>query len=158
MNTKLRGWLSRLFVKDYNCIVCGRELAAPGRYRLCSPCYVLMEVIGERACLKCGKMLFAEEQYCLDCQNNERSFDRALAPFAYSGSAAILVRRLKFSRQRYLADAMNLLRSGGKIFFEIGENQGEAVARMMSDYGFADVKVEKDFAGHDRYASATQQG
>ncbi len=60
--------------------------------------------------------------------------------------------------ERYLADAMNLLRSGGKIFFEIGENQGEAVARMMSDYGFADVKVEKDFAGHDRYASATQQG
>ena len=52
---------------------------------------------------------------------------------------------------------MNLLRSGGKIFFEIGENQGEAVARMMSDYGFADVKVEKDFAGHDRYASARQQ-
>ena len=106
MNTKLRGWLSRLFVKDYNCIVCGRELAAPGRYRLCSPCYVLMEVIGERTCLKCGKMLFAEEQYCLDCQNNERSFDRALAPFAYSGSAATLVRRLKFGRQRYLADAM----------------------------------------------------
>ncbi len=59
--------------------------------------------------------------------------------------------------ERYLADAMNLLRSGGKIFFEIGENQGEAVARMMSDYGFADVKVEKDFAGHDRYASARQQ-
>lgn len=106
MNTKLRGWLSRLFVKDYNCIVCGRELAVPGRYRICSPCYVLLEVIGERACLKCGKLLFAEEQYCLDCQNHEKSFDRALAPLAYSGAAAILVQRLKFGKERHLADAM----------------------------------------------------
>ena len=106
MNTKLRGLLSLLFVKDYNCIVCGRELAAPGRYRICSACYVLLEHIGERACLKCGKMLFTEEQYCLDCQNNEKSFDRAIAPLAYSGAAATLVQRLKFAGRKYLAEPM----------------------------------------------------
>ena len=57
--------------------------------------------------------------------------------------------------ERYLSDAVNLLKPGGAVFFEIGENQGEAVRQLMFDCGFDDIKVEKDFAGHDRYASAT---
>ena len=55
---------------------------------------------------------------------------------------------------RYLGDAVNLLRPGGAVFFEIGESQGDAVRRLMSDYGFENVRVEKDFSGHDRYACA----
>lgn len=56
---------------------------------------------------------------------------------------------------RYLADALNLLRPGGAVFFEIGESQGPALAKLLADYGFSSVKIEKDFAGHDRYASGT---
>ena len=56
---------------------------------------------------------------------------------------------------RYLSDAVNLLKPGGAVFFEIGENQGEAVKKLMFDCGFDDIRIEKDFAGHDRYASAT---
>ena len=55
---------------------------------------------------------------------------------------------------RYFSDAVNLLKPGGAVFFEIGENQGEAVRKLMFDCGFDDIKIEKDFAGHDRYASA----
>lgn len=55
---------------------------------------------------------------------------------------------------RYLGDAVNLLRPGGAVFFEIGESQGDAIRRLMSDYGFEDVRVDKDFSGHDRYACA----
>ena len=55
---------------------------------------------------------------------------------------------------RYLADAVNLLKPGGAVFFEIGENQGEAVKKLMFDCGFDDIRIEKDFAGHDRYAMA----
>ena len=58
---------------------------------------------------------------------------------------------------RYLGDALNILKSGGAVFFEIGEGQGAAVAKLMADYGFDNVRVERDFAGHDRYASATLQ-
>ncbi len=54
---------------------------------------------------------------------------------------------------RYLADALNVLRTGGAVFFEIGENQGEALRSLLENYGFSDIKIEKDFAGHDRYAS-----
>ena len=55
---------------------------------------------------------------------------------------------------RYLSDAVNLLKPGGAVFFEIGENQGKAVRQLMFDCGFDDIRIEKDFAGHDRYASA----
>ena len=56
---------------------------------------------------------------------------------------------------RYLSDAVNLLKPGGAVFFEIGENQGEAVKKLMFDCGFDGIKIEKDYAGHDRYAMAT---
>ena len=53
---------------------------------------------------------------------------------------------------RYLADALNVLKPGGAVFFEIGENQGEALRKLMEGYGFSNVSIEKDYAGHDRYA------
>ncbi len=56
--------------------------------------------------------------------------------------------------ERYLSDALNLLKPNGAVFFEIGDNQGEAVKRLMASYGFCEIKIEKDFALHDRYASA----
>jgi len=56
---------------------------------------------------------------------------------------------------RYLGDALNILKPGGAVFFEIGENQGEALRQLMFDYGFENIRIEKDFGGHDRYASAT---
>jgi len=55
---------------------------------------------------------------------------------------------------RYLSDSLNILRPGGAVFFEIGENQGEALEQLMREYGFSDIKVERDYAGHWRYASA----
>lgn len=57
----------------------------------------------------------------------------------------------------FVGDAMNVLKPGGAIFLEIGEGQGDALRRMLFDYGFGDILIEKDFAGHDRYASAKMQ-
>ncbi len=42
------------------------------------------------------------------------------------------------------------LMSGGKLFFEIGYDQGEAVKELMETEGFLDVEVVKDFAGLNR--------
>lgn len=56
--------------------------------------------------------------------------------------------------ERYLSDALNVLKPGGAVFFEIGESQGEALRSLFLSYGFSDVKIEKDYSGHDRYASA----
>lgn len=56
--------------------------------------------------------------------------------------------------ERFISDALNLLKPGGAVFFEIGDGQGEAVRKLFFDAGFDDIKIEKDYAGHDRYASA----
>lgn len=55
---------------------------------------------------------------------------------------------------RYLADALNLLKSGGSVFFEMGDTQGEALEHLMQGYGFSDIKILKDLSGRDRYAVA----
>lgn len=60
--------------------------------------------------------------------------------------------------ERFLGDALNLLKPGGAVFFEIGHNQGAALKNLMFEFGFDDITVEKDFAGHDRYASAVLRG
>ena len=55
---------------------------------------------------------------------------------------------------RYLDDAMNLLKPNGSVFFEIGDGQGAALAARMREYGFTDIRIEKDYSGLERYASA----
>ena len=57
--------------------------------------------------------------------------------------------------ERLTMDALNLLKPGGGLFFEIGDGQGAAVEKLLFDSGFNDIRIEKDYAGHDRYASAT---
>ena len=42
------------------------------------------------------------------------------------------------------------LKKGGKLYFEIGYDQGEDVKKLMEQAGFVDVQVKKDLAGLDR--------
>lgn len=42
------------------------------------------------------------------------------------------------------------LKAGGFLFFEIGHDQGEAVAELLKDNDFTEVKVIQDYAGLDR--------
>jgi release factor glutamine methyltransferase len=46
--------------------------------------------------------------------------------------------------------AINYLRKGGYLFFEIGYNQGKAVSKLMCDAGFCQINIIKDYAGLDR--------
>lgn len=46
-----------------------------------------------------------------------------------------------------------VLSPGGMGVFEIGYDQGRAVAGLLTQYGFDDVLVDKDLAGHDRIVS-----
>ncbi len=57
--------------------------------------------------------------------------------------------------ERLVEDALHLLKPGGAAFFEIGDGQGAALQKLFFDAGFDDIRVEKDYAGHDRYASAS---
>ncbi|MCD8124416.1 MAG: peptide chain release factor N(5)-glutamine methyltransferase [Lachnospiraceae bacterium] len=52
--------------------------------------------------------------------------------------------------RRLAAESPAHLTSGGRIFWEIGWNQGEDVRRMLTDAGFKSVEVFPDEAGLDR--------
>ncbi len=52
--------------------------------------------------------------------------------------------------KRIVAESPNYLKKGGKLYFEIGHDQGEAVSTLMKDAGYTDVTVKKDLSGLDR--------
>jgi release factor glutamine methyltransferase len=53
---------------------------------------------------------------------------------------------------RKLEDALpSYLNPKSKIFFEIGAEQGESVLNIFSGRGWKNRRVEKDWAGHDRF-------
>ena len=56
--------------------------------------------------------------------------------------------------RRIAAQAGAHMNDGGTLLMEIGDEQGEAVSRILKDAGFRDVRITKDYSGNDRLASA----
>ena len=52
--------------------------------------------------------------------------------------------------RRIVADASRYLNENGRLLFEIGHDQGDAVSTLMTEAGYKDVRVMKDLAGNDR--------
>lgn len=52
--------------------------------------------------------------------------------------------------RRIIEAASQYLNPGGKLLFEIGHDQGEAVSALMKEAGYQDVRVINDLAGNDR--------
>lgn len=55
-----------------------------------------------------------------------------------------------------LLDAVMVLKPGGGVFLEIGDEQGHVMRDMLEEYGFTEVAIIKDLAGKDRFATARQ--
>ena len=51
-------------------------------------------------------------------------------------------------------EAVKKLNKNGRIFYEIGYNQSRAVASILLENGFTDVKIMKDYSGLDRLVMA----
>ena len=60
---------------------------------------------------------------------------------------------LKFYRE-ICKNASKYLANQGRIFFEIGCEQGEDVSALLSENGFSDIRIIKDLAGLDRVVCA----
>lgn len=52
--------------------------------------------------------------------------------------------------RKIIQQAPDYLNQDGRIYFEIGAEQGEDMLRLMTERGFLEVKVHKDLAGLDR--------
>ncbi len=57
--------------------------------------------------------------------------------------------------RQIVLDATLVLRPGGRLFLEIGDEQGLSMRRILDRAGYTDVVIAKDFAGHDRYAEGS---
>lgn len=56
--------------------------------------------------------------------------------------------------RRIINEAPEYLKSGGRLYFEIGYNQGEAVSELLNKRGFTGVEIRKDLAGLNRCVRA----
>ncbi len=56
--------------------------------------------------------------------------------------------------ERIAEEATGFLVEGGRILFEIGYDQGEAVSRILLRAGYDEIEVKKDYAGLDRMVTA----
>jgi len=55
-----------------------------------------------------------------------------------------------FFYRKIIEQAGDYLNPDGRLFFEIGHDQGQDVSELMMQAGFKDVRVIKDLAGNDR--------
>ncbi|MBO5283736.1 MAG: peptide chain release factor N(5)-glutamine methyltransferase [Lachnospiraceae bacterium] len=55
--------------------------------------------------------------------------------------------------RRIIAESPAYLNGGGKLYLEIGYDQGDAVQRLLLEQGFREVNVVQDYAGLDRVVS-----
>lgn len=56
--------------------------------------------------------------------------------------------------RRLITQARRVIKPGGRIFLEIGADQGEAVAMWLTREGFQRVAIQHDLAGHARVVHA----
>ena len=56
--------------------------------------------------------------------------------------------------RRIAAEAGRWLRPGGRIYLEIGYDQGEVVSGLLAEAGFTEIQVVKDLPGKDRVVAA----
>jgi glycerol uptake operon antiterminator len=102
-----------IFPEDVTCDLCGEELVADTRYRLCAKCTEDMPFIAGHICLNCGVAIDNEADYCDRCQNNASLFKLCRAPLLYDGKAREMLYGLKFSGKKYLVH-LDLAKGVGK--------------------------------------------
>lgn len=60
--------------------------------------------------------------------------------------------------RRIVTESREHLVRGGKLYFEIGHDQAQDVSELMTEVGFCEVQVVKDYAGLDRVVFGTYIG
>lgn len=101
---KIRIFLANtLYPDDCNCIVCDKEIPRGNKYCMCEDCFKTFPFNNGKICVRCGAPIDNEANYCLECQNNTKSFDFARSSLVYEKVAQRLILNMKFHNQRWLA-------------------------------------------------------
>ena len=83
---------------------------------VCPECENGINRVGSHYCLKCGKPVKAQEEYCAACRGHKRAFDRNRSVFLYDGKLRQSLVRYKYYGAR-----------------EYGDFYAESVCRFIGD-------------------------
>lgn len=110
-----KGIIGAVFPEDVTCDICGAELVADTRYRLCSSCIEKLNPIRGKVCLDCGIPMANEADYCIRCQSENFKFVCNRSPLVYDGEAKLLVHKMKFGGKKYIAHTLGAMMSDAFI-------------------------------------------
>ena len=83
------------------CPLCDKVLARPG---FCDKCRKKITFISGRLCMKCGKMVCDDREYCNDCEAIAHRFSTARSVYLYEGEMKNIMYRFKYSGRRDYAE------------------------------------------------------
>ena len=101
---------------------------------------------------ECVDIIVSNPPYVLESEKvsmsqNVLNYDPHLALFVDDSDALIFYDRIS-------TIAYNQLKNGGRLYFEINEQFGEATKELILSKGFSSAEVIKDFQGKDRMITA----
>ena len=134
------------------CAVCDCVLAW-GQKEICEECRPRLQYSDGNVCLKCGKPVKQEEEYCYDCRKNTHYFKQGASLFTYEYIRASLYKfkysgrkeyagfygkqmayRMEEKRRLWKPEALVPVPIHRKKLRKRGYNQAELIARELAEY------------------------
>lgn len=77
--------LEALYPSSIYCISCGSVIDATRNYALCDSCIEKLHWVGQKTCVRCGKILSEDyrQELCYDCRQFEHDFNRSYTCVQY---------------------------------------------------------------------------
>lgn len=86
------------------CPMCDELLGRAETY-ICDACRAEVKFTEEPYCMKCGKTVFQEEEFCNDCLRHIHVFDRGRTLLLYEGPVKKSIYRFKYAGRKEYAEA-----------------------------------------------------
>ncbi|MDR0723603.1 MAG: ComF family protein [Endomicrobium sp.] len=92
------------FIYPVTCCLCGKDLEAMSKYKICDKCKKSFSKIKGNVCDKCGVLLEVGEDLCYMCKKDLKvySFDKLRAVYLYKGHLRKLILKFKYSNRAFL--------------------------------------------------------
>lgn len=107
MIKNLLNGIASAFTSGHNCLCCESELPDILKMRLCHNCAAGLQRISGNICKKCGDVSpFVDSSTCPLCKDKHYRFFSNHSLYYYSGTAAQLIKHLKYDGKKYIAKFM----------------------------------------------------
>ena len=84
-----------------HCVICEKVLKL--NKFICVECRTKLPFVEDMYCLKCGKPVGDDREYCTDCKKREHYFTRGVSVWSYSPMLKKSLYRFKYNNKRYYA-------------------------------------------------------